>query len=41
MDLDDTQEKVLNIALNKISGVWDEEQLAMSWLNYKSMSWIL
>ncbi|MFP3390623.1 transcriptional regulator [Brevibacillus sp. SIMBA_040] len=27
--LDDTQEKALNIALNKISGEWDEEQLAL------------
>ncbi|WP_289135596.1 site-specific DNA-methyltransferase [uncultured Brevibacillus sp.] len=28
VDLDDTQEKALNIALNKISGAWDEKQLA-------------
>lgn len=29
VDLDDIQEKALNIALNKISGSWDEEQLAL------------
>ncbi|MBG9943911.1 ParB N-terminal domain-containing protein [Brevibacillus formosus] len=28
VDLDDTREKALNIALNKISGAWDEEMLA-------------
>ncbi|GIO06230.1 adenine methyltransferase [Brevibacillus reuszeri] len=28
VDLDDAQEKALNIALNKISGAWDEEKLA-------------
>lgn len=28
VDLDDTQEKQLNIALNKIEGGWDEEKLA-------------
>ncbi|GIO08944.1 hypothetical protein J31TS6_49720 [Brevibacillus reuszeri] len=29
VDLDDIQEKALNIALNKISGTWDEERLAL------------
>lgn len=29
VDLDDAQEKALNIALNKISGAWDEERLAL------------
>ncbi|ATF11607.1 transcriptional regulator [Brevibacillus brevis X23] len=28
VDLDDIREKALNIALNKISGAWDEEMLA-------------
>ncbi|MED2745151.1 ParB N-terminal domain-containing protein, partial [Brevibacillus porteri] len=28
VDLDDISEKALNIALNKISGAWDEEMLA-------------
>ena len=28
VDLDDEQERVLNIALNKISGIWDEGALA-------------
>ncbi|WP_396021477.1 ParB N-terminal domain-containing protein [Brevibacillus brevis] len=28
VDLDDNQEKALNLALNKISGDWDEEKLA-------------
>ncbi|MED1801707.1 site-specific DNA-methyltransferase [Brevibacillus porteri] len=28
VDLDDTREKALNLALNKISGDWDEEKLA-------------
>ncbi|WP_409175523.1 ParB N-terminal domain-containing protein [Brevibacillus fortis] len=28
VDLDDIKEKALNIALNKISGDWDEEMLA-------------
>lgn len=28
VDLDDTREKALNLALNKISGGWDEEKLA-------------
>ncbi|KOP64376.1 adenine methyltransferase [Bacillus sp. FJAT-18019] len=29
VDLDDQQERLLNIALNKVSGRWDEEALAM------------
>lgn len=29
VDLDDREEKLLNIALNKVSGNWDEEALAM------------
>ena len=28
VDLDETQEKQLNIALNKIEGGWDDEKLA-------------
>lgn len=28
VDLDETNEKILNLALNKISGKWDEEKLS-------------
>lgn len=29
VELDDTREKALNVALNKISGDWDEDKLAL------------
>lgn len=29
VELDDTREKALNVALNKISGAWDEDKLAL------------
>ncbi|MBJ6360854.1 ParB N-terminal domain-containing protein [Paenibacillus sp. GCM10012307] len=29
VDLDDQQERLLNLALNKVSGLWDDEALAM------------